>query len=222
MELNYVMTILDRDRREALEEIIQSLQLPFMTTMMARGTATDAHLSKYGLTMTEKAAVSTVADSEETKKLLKAAIIKLYIDIPGNGIMMSLPIKSVGGSSTLAYLTDNKPNDGKKPKMEFAHELIYVIFNEGHSEDVMAAARPAGATGGTVLSAKGTGIRQSEKFMGLSLADEREVLLIVARSEAKAAIMKAIIEKAGPDTKAGALCFSMPVTDVVGLRHVEE
>ena len=28
--------------------------------------------------------------------------------------------------------------------------------------------------------------------------------------------MKAIIEKAGPDTKAGAIAFSLPVTEIAG------
>ena len=122
----------------------------------------------------------------------------------------------------MAYLTDNKPLNPDKPKMEFAHELIYVILNEGHSDEVMDAARPAGATGGTVISAKGTGIRTAEKFHGMSIADEKEVVLIVARARNKADIMRAIIEKAGAHTPAGAICFSLPVSQVAGLRRVAD
>ena len=121
----------------------------------------------------------------------------------------------------MAYLTDNKVSTGEKPKMSFDHELIYTIINEGHSDMVMAAARPAGATGGTVISGKGTGIRKSEKFMGISLADEKDVVMIVAPADKKAAIMRAIIEKAGVNTPAGALCFSLPVSQVVGLRTID-
>ena len=106
--------------------------------------------------------------------------------------------------------------------MNFEYELVYVILNEGHSDEVMDVARPAGATGGTVLSAKGTGIRQAEKFRGLSLANRKEVILIVAKAEDKAEIMKAIVEKAGIQTPAGAICFSLPVSQVAGLRKIEE
>ena len=35
-------------------------------------------------------------------------------------------------------------------------------------------------------------------------------------------IQAAIIEKAGVQTKAGAICFSLPVTQVAGLRQMEE
>ena len=75
---------------------------------------------------------------------------------------------------------------------------------------------------GTVLSAKGTGLVAAEKFLGISLAEEKEVLLIVARAEDKAAIMQSIIEKTGPGTPSGAICFSLPVSQVAGLRRIEE
>lgn len=221
MELNFVMTILNRDRHEILEDVISGLKLPLALTMLGRGTATTEHLSLYGLAPKEKAVIVTVADGEQTRRLMRAAKLRMFIDIPGNGIMMSMPIKSVGGGRTMAYLTDNKAVTGEKPNMEFSHELIYVILNEGHSDLVMAAARPAGATGGTVLSGKGTGARENEKFLGISLANEKDVVLILAEAGKKASIMRAINEKAGPQTEAGAICFSLPVSGVAGLRQVE-
>ena len=221
MELNLVMTIVDRERAQTMETICQNLKLPLALTMLCQGTATSEHLSLYGLAQREKALVSTVADRDQTRKLMRAAKLRLFIDIPGNGIMMSVPIKSVGGGRTMAYLTDNKTPTGEKPKMVFSHELIYVILNEGASDMVMHAARSAGATGGTVLLGKGTGSRETGKFLGISLASEKDVVLIVAKADQKAAIMKAIVEQAGPGTDAGAICFSLPVSQVAGLRQVE-
>lgn len=220
MELNMVMAIINRNRHEAMEEIIHALKLPLAMTLYARGTAQDEHLSLYGLVATEKALIFTVADAEQTKKLMRAAKLRMFIDIPGNGIMMSVPLKSVGGGRTMAYLTDNMNMNGDKPTMDFSHELICVILNEGCSDIVMAAARPAGATGGTVLAGKGTGAREAEKFLGITLASEKDVVLIVADSAKKAAIMKAIVAKAGPGTEAGAICFSLPVSAVEGLRRI--
>ena len=221
MELNLVMAIINRDRREAMEDIIHGLKLPLALTMFAKGTATSEHLSLYGLVSTEKALIATVADAEQTRKLMRAAKLRMFVDIPGNGIMMSVPIKSVGGGKTMAYLTDNMNMNSEKPSMKFSHELIYVILNEGFSDMVMAAARPAGATGGTVLAGKGTGARESEKFLGISLANEKDVLLIVAEAAKKSAIMKAIVEKVGPGTDAAAICFSLPVSGVEGLRRLD-
>lgn len=221
MELYYVLTVLDRDKRRTLEKIYQSLGLKFSQTMMGHGTATQELLSMRGLKPTEKAIMATVADRETTDQLIRQTKIRLYIDIPGNGIMVAVPVKSVGGAQTLAQLTGKNQPDGGKPEMTFPYELIYVIGNEGHSDEVMDAARSAGATGGTVIAAKGTGIMQAEKFRRLSLATEKEVILIVSKASAKAEIMRAIIEKAGVQTDAGAVCFSLPVSQAVGLRLLD-
>ena len=45
--------------------------------------------------------------------------------------------------------------------------------------------------------------------------------MIVAEKAKKSAIMKAIMEKAGPGTPAAAICFSLPVTAVEGLRRID-
>ncbi|MBQ2957315.1 MAG: P-II family nitrogen regulator [Clostridia bacterium] len=221
MELNLVMTIIARARHAAMEDIIHSMKLPLAITLFARGTATSEHLSLHGLVPTEYALLLTVADGDQTRRLMRAAKLRMFIDIPGNGIMLSVPLKSVGGGKTMAYLTENKAVTGEKPDLNVTHELICVILNEGCSDLVMAAARPAGATGGTVLAGKGTGAHESEKFLGISLANEKDVVLIVAEKTRKAAIMKAIMEKAGPGTDAASICFSLPVTAVEGLRRIE-
>ncbi len=222
MELYYVMTVLDRNKRDKLEKIYRSLGLTMDLSMLGRGTAPKELLTLRGLQPTEKVIVTTAADRIALKKLVHRAKEELYIDIPGNGIMLAVPIKSAGGAQALAYLAGENKTNQEKPVMNFEYELIYVILNEGYSDDVMDAARPAGATGGTVISAKGTGIKQAEKFQGLTLANEKEIILIVAKSSAKADIMRAIIEKAGLQTKAGAICFSLPVSQIEGLRRLED
>jgi len=82
--------------------------------------------------------------------------------------------------------------------------------------------RAPGAGGGTVLHAKGTGGTRGEKFFSVSLADEKDMIYIIAHKDEKAAIMRSINEQAGPGTKAGAICFSLPISSVAGLRAREE
>ena len=218
MELYYVIAITDRDKGETMTALYKSAGLRVILTALAQGTATDEHLSFHGLEAAEKAVISAVADAEAATALLKAAKRRLFIDIPGNGVMLIIPLKSVAGGRTLGYLCDSTKTGGI-PSMEFEHELIVVILNEGYSDYVMAAARAAGAGGGTVLHAKGTGAGgRAEKFFGVSLAEEKDLIYIVAHKDEKAAIMRAVSEKAGPGTKAGAICFSLPISSAVGLR----
>lgn len=105
---------------------------------------------------------------------------------------------------------------------EITHELIVVIANRGHTDQVMDAARSAGAAGGTTIHAKGTGTELARKFFGVSLAAEKEIVFILAKEADRKPIMKAVIAQAGMQTKAQAVVFSLPVTDLAGLRLLEE
>ena len=80
----------------------------------------------------------------------------------------------------------------------------------------MNAARRAGATGGTVLHSMGTALAETAHFLNVSIANEKEVILIVAKKEQKNAIMQTILESAGPQTPAGGIVFSLPVSAVAG------
>ena len=222
MELNFVVTILDRVRKQEIAALYKSTGAKLTLSMLGRGTATSKHLLTNGLTATEKVVVATAADADATKQLMRTAKKQMFMDIPGNGIMVSIPIKSVGGGKTLAQLTDHMPEGGAKPQAEYTHELILIVCNEGHSEKVMNVAREAGAGGGTIVPAMGTGHQRPEKFMGISLADEKDMLFIVENTKNKAAIMRAVMEQVGPDTPSGAICFSLPVSQVEGLRQEDE
>ena len=102
------------------------------------------------------------------------------------------------------------------------HELLVVIANQGCNDLVMNAARQSGAAGGTVIHAKGTGMEQAEKFLGISLASEKDIIFIVTRASQKNAIMQSIMRQAGMETRAKSIVFSLPVTSTAGLRLLED
>ena len=116
----------------------------------------------------------------------------------------------------MAFLNGNQQPAKYTPELNYSYELIVAIANEGRTDQVMNAARAAGAAGGTVLHGKGTGSENAEKFYNVSIASEKEVILIVAKAEQKAGIMKAILEKAGPASEAGTIAFSLPTSEVAG------
>lgn len=222
MELYYVLGIVDRGKAGELQEICREMDLSVVVTNFGRGTATSEHLLLYDLQQTEKAIIGTIVTAGSMKKLMRAAKRKMFIDIPGNGVMMAIPIKSVNGGKNLAYFTDGQELGGTMPDMDFKNELIVVILNEGYSDVVMDAAREAGATGGTILHAKGTGGKRAEKFFGVSLAEEKDMIYILAPSGKKSEIMGSISRKCGIGTQAGAVSFSLPVSEVAGIRRLDE
>ncbi len=217
-------TIVDRKIVNRYIELYQENNLHVMYLTLGFGTAANEVLDYLGLDSTEKAVAYSVLEESSWKNIKKQLQKKLQIDAPGGGIAFTIPLSSVGGKKTLQFLLESQ--DYKKEEestlQNTVYELVVVIAEQGYTELIMDAARSAGAYGGTVIHAKGTGMEAADKFMGVSLAAEKEIIYIVTKKDQKNAIMQAIMQNAGPNSKAKAITFSLPVTDTAGLRLLED
>lgn len=222
-KLYLMTTIINRNVGKKYSNLYKDEGLQVMFITLGAGTASGDMLDYLGLENTEKMVVFSVLEKEGWKQTKKDLQQKLQIDAPGGGIAFIVPLSSIGGKRTLQFLTAGREfqKEEESELKDTVHELIVVIANQGYIELVMDAARGAGAYGGTVIHAKGTGMEQAEKFMGVSLAAEKEMIFIVAKKEQKNDIMKAVMEKAGMESKAKSIVFSLPVTDTAGLRLLE-
>ena len=90
-------------------------------------------------------------------------------------------------------------------------ELIVCIVNAGFSQNVMAAARKAGARGGSILRGRGSANPESEEFFNITIQPDKEVVLILASTDSKDGILKAIYKDSGLTTDANGIAFTLPV-----------
>ena len=105
----------------------------------------------------------------------------------------------------------------RSERMESGYTLLTVIVNTGYAEDVMAVARKAGAKGGTILVARGTGTKEDVKFFGITLVPEKEVLMIVAEKDGVEPILAAIRTVPTLNEPGGGIVYSMNVEEFVVL-----
>lgn len=214
-----MITITDRSRRETFVRWYQSQGIPLVLSAHGYGTATTEILDYLGLEATEKTVLFCVG--ARSPKLVRRAAKDLWLDIPGRGILMTVPISSIGGVSAKEYLLQGQEAEESMENKQ-THELLVVIVKQGYTDQVMNAARSAGATGGTVIHAKGAGTTDlAKKFFGVSIASERDMVFILTRQENRNEIMKAIMAQAGMKTAAEGMVFSMPVSDIAGLRQLD-
>lgn len=101
--------------------------------------------------------------------------------------------------------------------MTVERDLIITIVNKGYSDYVVDAARDAGARGSTILHGRGTSGEKTQ-FMGISLQDEKSIVLTLVKRTEKKKIMAAIAERTSLNVEGRGFCFSMPVNDVVGVN----
>lgn len=218
-------TIVDRKVAKKYLELYKEHGIHVLFLSLGSGTAASDILDYLGLEAAQKAVAFCLLEEELWSRVKKELWQKLKIDAPGGGIAFIVPLSSVGGKRSLQFLIENqeyKRSEEESTLKDTLHELIVVIADQGNIDLVMDAAREAGAYGGTVIHAKGTGMEKAEQFMGVSLAAEKEIIFIVAKAEQKNDIMKAVMEKAGLSSRAKSIVFSLPVTDTAGLRFIED
>ncbi|MBQ2935004.1 MAG: P-II family nitrogen regulator [Lachnospiraceae bacterium] len=221
----YLMTtIVDRKAVNKYLDLYRENDLHVMYLTLGYGTVSSEILDYFGLDSKEKAVAFSVLQGSSWETIKTQLQKKLKIDAPGEGIAFTIPLSSIGGKKTLQFLLESEDyqKEEESTLKNTVHDLIIVIAEQGYTNMIMDAARSAGAYGGTVLHAKGTGMEAAEKFMGVSLAAEKEMVFIVTKTEQKNAIMQAIMKDAGLDSKAKSIVFSLPVTDTAGLRLIED
>lgn len=103
-------------------------------------------------------------------------------------------------------------------------KLIVAFVEDSKTDAVMNAARDAGATGCTVISqARGEGIRESKTFFGLTLATQRDVLLLLVEQHLSRHILEHIGEVGEFDAKPGTgIAIQIDVEDALGVLHQAE
>lgn len=101
--------------------------------------------------------------------------------------------------------------------MDRQYDLIWAVVDRDFADEAMTAARAAGARGGTIVFARGSGSKDTEPFFGVKLVSSKEILLIVVEREVRAAVMQAIYKKAGGPGVGNAVAFTLPVEDVIGI-----
>lgn len=223
-EVYTMVTITSRAKLPDFLTLYEKMQLPLSLVLLGYGTAKDEILDMLGLDRSEKAVLLKTVTGETWKDVKWHLRKKLYIDVPDTGIAFIIPMSSIGGRRELAFLLSGQDyRKGEESVMkDTTMELLIIISNQGHNDLVMDAARGAGAYGGTVLHARGTGVNRAELFFGISLASEKDLTLIVTQKSQKNAIMQAVMEKAGMETPAQSIVFSLPVTDAAGLHVLDE
>lgn len=221
----YIMGIItNRHMRNKYMSFFKENNLHVTFGALGAGTASNEILSYFGMEATEKIVYFSFVTADTWTHIKRELYNKMRIDIPGRGIAFLIPVSSVGGKKALQYVTVDQEIlvEEESTLKNTDYELLITIANAGHMDTIMDAARSAHAPGGTVIHAKGTGAEYAKKFLGISLAEEKEMIFIVVRTSQKNPIMKTIMEQAGIGTPAGAICFSLPVSSVAGIRMLED
>lgn len=180
------------------------------TVLMGRGTAKNQILEMLGLGDTRKDLIYMLLDDELYAAVRAAVLQEAAKEKSGFGIVFTIDVEK--------FLKNSSINIQKEDSMaEATHTLISIIVNDGFADDAMAAARKAGAGGGTIINARGTGREDDAKFFGITIVPEKEMLLILAEKSKADAILDAVRSLPCLQTKGTGITYCIDVNDFAPL-----
>ena len=197
--------------------------MPIQYRLNGEGTASSEIMDTLGLGGSDKGILISTVPESFGRAMLGKLHSELRLDAVNSGIAFTIPL--TGASKLVVGMMDHtaqsssneikRKDENAMAKSDYA--LIAAIVNRGFSGEVMDAAKAAGAGGGTVVHSHSIGSEQASTVWGLGLQEEKDIVLILAETESKAAIMRSIAETCGIHSKAGGTVVSLPIDSVMGI-----
>ena len=101
-------------------------------------------------------------------------------------------------------------------------KLILSSVKTDITDKVVDAAKASGATGATIIPARGTGIHEAKTFFGLSLEAQTDIIMFLVEEHLVTKILKSIKETGEFHKPGTGIAFVLPVEHVVGLESQME
>ena len=244
--LKLVFFIVDWNKAKTITDVLVEEKVRFHFISRGICTANNEILNLLGIGAGDKAVITCLEQAVLAKILMKEARKKFGFHSPGQGIAFTISLSAINDPVLYVFKQSIHKNEKIAADMELnsqgdirsgdkgenmaesfrentegntvLYDLVIAIVNQGYSDELMNTARKAGASGGTVISARGQAHEGAVKFFGISVQDEKEIIYILASRENKISIMQAISEIHGLNSQAHGIVFSLPVDNVMGLN----
>ncbi|NLP13406.1 MAG: hypothetical protein GX383_02750 [Clostridium sp.] len=219
--LEALITIVDHRLEDVLVNVYRNNNMPILLLTHGEGTAKSVVYEIIGCEGLKKAVCTSIQTKNMTKYILKQLNKHIDFNKSCKGIAFTINLSSVSSvlskiciqaEENLVIGSEDMALTSKEP-----YHLIVTIVNSGFFDQVMAAAKKAGASGGTVVHAHGLGSKEAKKYLGITIQPEKDLVLILTPRDKKLAIMESIMHEAGLNTAGTGICFSLPVDSAIGI-----
>ncbi|NLO90070.1 MAG: P-II family nitrogen regulator [Clostridia bacterium] len=194
------------------------------TTCLGKGTGTHEIAEIFGIPFEpEKEIVLTLISEDKLEDVLNAVVSTGKLDKPGKGIAFVVNVKKVTGICHPCALKEARGEFVGGTEMEEGREAVYdlivTIVNKGDSERVISCTRNLGATGGTIIFGRGTGVHEHVKLFGITIEPEKEIVLTLIKRELTQKVLEAIEKEVELEKPGKGIAFVLDVDRVAGINH---
>ncbi len=227
-KIRLLMLITTPKLAKRAEDLYNYEDVPLHYHLVGQGTASSEMMDILGLDGTEKGILVSFLPKNFSDDMLVKLRKALRIGSVNSGIAFTIPLTGANGfvMKRLGEISEEYSKTHEERKVEntmaeFKYTMVAAVVDQGHGEEVMEAARSAGARGGTIVHGRQVGDETAVNFWGISLVDEKEIVMIITDNAHKLDIMKAISANCGVNSEAKGFVVSLPVETVMGISDFE-
>ena len=220
--LQVLITVVDRGKGDKMARLYERAGVKTQLMCLGFGTAKSEILEYLGLGDLEKEILFSAAPRAAIQTGLEKLRGELPFSRPGGGVACSVTFSSVS-MAALRHIqkeaTIIETGEAEKMDENRTHDMVVCVADRGQAELVMEAAKQAGASGGTVVHARGFNAKEEENFLHLLIRPEKELVLIIVPLADRKTVMQQICDAIAQTTGEAGVIFSLPVDDVMGLHQ---
>lgn len=221
-----LVSVVNRRDELKLKEVMDDCSVALSYTFDGTGTARSQILDYLGIGETEKTIVLSVIPETDEEQIMRKIRREMSLYLVGRGISFTVPLTGISEivANGITDAATNKTTDWSKimKSSDRKFDLIVVAVAANFVDAAMDAARSAGAAGGTIIRAQSMKNDKAQQFIGITLVQEQEILLVLTRKENTVPIMEALSASVGAKTEAGGVIFSVPVDRTAGISMADE
>ncbi len=212
-EFELIYVIVNRGLGSKVLHIAKNSGISGGAIFLGKGTINNRFLEMLALCDIQKEIVMIVANKAICLHFIEMLNRELKLNKPNHGIAYSIPVMGICGSRSYNCKNLNELG-GIENTM---YQSIIVIVDKGKGEAVVEAATQAGSKGATIINARGSGIHETSKLFAMEIEPEKEIVLMITKSEQTNEIVSSIHEKFQIDKPGNGIIFIQNISQTYGL-----
>lgn len=226
IEHRILLLITRKEDEKKVGKVLEKMQLPIYYQCRGNGTANSEILSICGLQGTKRLITISILPRSLIKDFFSVMSNNLLLEHKGCGIAVTIPV--TGMQDVIRKILEERngyiipeTEKGEVAEMsdkETAYSMILVAANYGYSDEIINAARKAGAKGGTVIKGRRRGSENVMQYLGITMQEEQEFTMIIVPRNKKSNVMVEVSGACGLKSPAHGVVLSIPVEDIIGIE----
>lgn len=193
-----------------VENLFRKHHAGFVLNQPCKGTVHERILNLIGVSNSDRSFVQGMFTKKRLEDVMEEAKNTFHLDQPGHGILFVKKPRTT-------MIADNNCYPESEEQNMTNQVLITVITNYGETQQLIDVARINGARGATILKGHGTVSEDAQKFFGIAIEPEKEMILMIVNKDIEEKVMKAIHEAGKFEQASNGIVFSQELSHTLGI-----